>query len=92
MNLSRLGPSLSLGVRGAHVTVGRRGVTKTVGIPGTGIFYTSRHGLHSGYRSEKQDAPVGPHLQATADRSAERTIRVIALSAVILLVFLLLRW
>jgi Protein of unknown function (DUF4236) len=48
VNLSKSGPSLSLGVRGAHVTVGRRGVTRTVGIPGTGVFYTSRSGHHTG--------------------------------------------
>ncbi|HEY7106322.1 MAG TPA: DUF4236 domain-containing protein [Acidimicrobiia bacterium] len=48
MNLSRSGPSFSLGVRGAHVTVGRRGVRRTVGIPGTGLFYTSRTGHHTG--------------------------------------------
>ena len=42
VNVSRSGPSLSVGVRGAHVTVGRRGVTRTVGIPETGIYYTSR--------------------------------------------------
>jgi hypothetical protein len=39
VNLSRSGPSLTFGVRGAHVTVGERGVTRTVGIPGTGLFY-----------------------------------------------------
>jgi hypothetical protein len=48
VNLSRSGPSLTLGVRGAHVTVGARGVTKTVGIPGTGAYWTDRHGLHTG--------------------------------------------
>jgi hypothetical protein len=48
MNLSKSGPSFSFGVRGAHLTVGRRGVRRTVGIPGTGIFYTSRSGHHSG--------------------------------------------
>lgn len=51
VNLSRSGPSLSVGVRGAHVTVGRRGVTKTVGIPGSGLFYTSRQGYHTGCHS-----------------------------------------
>jgi hypothetical protein len=51
VNFSRSGPSLSVGVRGAHVTVGRRGVTKTVGLPGTGLFYTSRQGYHTGYHS-----------------------------------------
>ena len=39
VNLSRSGPSLTMGVRGAHVTLGRGRVTKTVGLPGTGIFY-----------------------------------------------------
>jgi hypothetical protein len=63
VNLSTSGPSLTLGVRGAHVTVGRRGVTKTVGLPGTGLFYTSRHSLHSGYHSAASGAPSSstPH-------------------------------
>ena len=51
VNLSKSGPSLSVGVRGAHVTFGRRGVTRTVGIPGTGVFYTSRSGHHTGAHS-----------------------------------------
>jgi Protein of unknown function (DUF4236) len=48
VNLSKSGPSLSMGVRGAHMTVGRKGVRRTVGIPGTGIFYTSHTGNHTG--------------------------------------------
>ncbi len=48
VNFSRSGPSLTAGVWGAHVTVGRRGVTRTVGIPGTSIYYTSRTGHHTG--------------------------------------------
>jgi hypothetical protein len=51
MNLSRSGPSLSLGVRGAHVTVGSRGVRRTVGLPGTGVFYTTTSGHHTGVHS-----------------------------------------
>jgi Protein of unknown function (DUF4236) len=47
VNVSKSGPSVSVGVCGAHVTVGRRGVTRTVGIPGTGVFYTSRSGRHA---------------------------------------------
>ena len=31
------GPSLTAGFCGAHVTLGERGVTRTVGISGTGI-------------------------------------------------------
>jgi len=41
INLSRSGPSLSLGPRGAHVTVGHGHVRETVGLPGTGLSYTS---------------------------------------------------
>jgi hypothetical protein len=65
VNLSRSGPSLSVGVRGAHLTLGRRGVTRTVGLPGTGIFYTSRSGTHTGMHSAGPDAPpasAGPGL------------------------------
>jgi hypothetical protein len=51
VNLSRSGPSLTLGVRGAHVTLGPKAITKTVGLPGTGIYYTDRHGYHSGMHS-----------------------------------------
>lgn len=58
VNLSKCGPSLSVGVRGAHVTVDRRGVTRTVGIPGSGIFYTSRTGYHSGVHSAHRETPA----------------------------------
>src|SRR5437870_650582 len=65
LNVSKSGPSLSFGVRGAHVTVGRRGVTRTVGVPGTGVFYTSRRGRHTGvhtaHRSERS-ARLRRHL------------------------------
>ena len=54
MNLSRSGPSLSFGVRGAHVTVGSKGVRRTVGVPGTGLFYTSTTGHHTGVHSARQ--------------------------------------
>jgi Protein of unknown function (DUF4236) len=74
VNLSRSGPSLSLGVRGAHVTLGRRGVTRTVGLPGTGMFYTSRSGYHSGYHSAASLAPQTPAQQTVADRHVERAI------------------
>jgi hypothetical protein len=40
INLSRSGISTSIGVRGAHVTVGHGKVRETVGLPGTGISYT----------------------------------------------------
>src|SRR5439155_11464217 len=67
VNLSRSGPSLSVGVGGAHLAVGKRGVTRTVGVPGTGIFYTSRAGTQSGLHNatppvDMRPAPAGAGL------------------------------
>lgn len=40
VNLSRSGPSLSVGPRGFKKTFSRRGVRTTVGLPGSGLFHT----------------------------------------------------
>jgi hypothetical protein len=85
VNLSRSGPSLSVGVRGAHVTVGRKGVTRTVGLPGTGMFFTSRMGFHTGYHSAGSFTAQTPQEQRASDRHVERAI-VVAL--VVLAAFL----
>lgn len=91
LNVSRSGPSLTLGARGAHVTVGRTGVRKTIGIPGTGLYYTSRQGYHTGYHSAKSEAPRPPDQQAAADRHAEGTLGVIVLGVIVVAVLWLLR-
>ncbi len=70
VNLSRSGPSLSVGLRGAHLTFGRRGVRRTIGIPGSGIYYTSRMGYHSGFHSAHVERPTDPARQARAHRTA----------------------
>jgi len=54
LNLSRSGISTSIGVRGAHVTIGHGKVRETVGIPGTGISYTQMQGTHQEAHSEAQ--------------------------------------
>jgi hypothetical protein len=82
---------LTFGVRGAHVTVGRTGMRKTVGIPGTGIFYTSRTGYHTGYHSAKRETPCAPIVQAGADRQAERTLGLIVFVIIVVTIFMLLR-
>jgi Protein of unknown function (DUF4236) len=41
LNLSKLGVSTSIGERGAHVTIGHGKVRETVGLPGTGLSYTT---------------------------------------------------
>jgi len=54
-------------VRGAHVTVGRRGIRKTVGIPGTGIFYTSSSGYHPGVHSVAPGSGVRAAMAGRAE-------------------------
>src|SRR5262249_6023882 len=39
LNLSRSGVSTSIGVKGAHVTIGPSHTTASVGVPGTGLSY-----------------------------------------------------
>jgi hypothetical protein len=87
INLSRSGPSLTMGVRGAHVTVGRRGVTRTIGLPGTGLFYTSRRSLHSGYHSAASHALVTP-VQQRANASRVERVFLILLVAFVVLAYL----
>ena len=54
-NLSRSGPSLSIGHRGAWYTVGPRGRRVNLGLPGTDIFYTEHippaAPIHGGHRA-----------------------------------------
>jgi Protein of unknown function (DUF4236) len=69
---------------GAHLTVGHRGITRTVGIPGTGIYYTSRQGYHSGFHSAHIETSVEPRSQARANTIA--TLGLCALAALVVLV------
>ena len=59
INLSKSGPSLSVGPRGAKYTIGPRGDRATIGIPGTGLSYTSTGSHHrdkSGGAEEDESA------------------------------------
>lgn len=85
VNVSKSGPSLTFGMRGAHVTVGSRGVRKTVGIPGTGIYYTSQTGYHSGLHSAHVDTPITAEQQ-TAAHSIGNLIAIILILGVVLLI------
>jgi hypothetical protein len=51
----------------AHITASGTGIRKTVGLPGSGCFYTSKSGWHSGVHTT-------PHFTgATAAPSAQRS-------------------
>ena len=71
INVSKSGPSLTVGMRGAHVTLGRKGIRRTVGIPGTGIYYTSHSGYHSGAHSAHVEQPISDSQQTTAHGIAQ---------------------
>jgi len=64
VNLSKSGPSLSVGGRGGHVTFGgSRGQRTTVGLPGTGLYWTTVHRRtrHRGRGSVAEStAPTAP--------------------------------
>ena len=65
LNLSRSGPSLRIGPRGAGITVGgRRGLRATVGVPGTGIYYTKTAGGNR--RVRRSAAPLHPSYSSPA--------------------------
>jgi Protein of unknown function (DUF4236) len=85
LNVSKSGPSLTFGMRGAHMTVGPRGVRKTVGIPGTGFYYTSQSGRHTGVHSAHTDTPISPAAQNTANAVADLIV-LMALLGVALLI------
>jgi hypothetical protein len=48
LNLNKQSISASMGGRGAHFTVGPKGYRNTVGIPGTGLSYTTYWRAQSG--------------------------------------------
>jgi hypothetical protein len=60
MNLSKSGVSASIGTRGAWLTFGRNGTRTTVGIPGTGISYTTTSATHA-----HQDVTAPPRPKAS---------------------------
>ena len=69
INLSKGGPSVSVGPSGSKVTFGRRGVRQTVGIPGTGVYATrqlSRTSSHPHRGSARTPEAAPPAGDSTA--------------------------
>lgn len=59
LNLNKKGFSISTGTKGARVTVNNKGkVTRTVGIPGTGIYNTKQYDLNKKQKSSKKNTQV----------------------------------
>jgi len=58
LNFSKSGPSVSLGPRGAKVTLaGKQGPRATVGVPGTGVYYTTTLGRRA--KTARRRRPAG---------------------------------
>jgi hypothetical protein len=53
LNFGKRGVSTSIGVRGAHITVGHGQIRETVGLPGSGLSYTH-------VEKTQQEAPSEP--------------------------------
>lgn len=85
LNLAKRGASISLGVRGAHLTVGRGGARRTLGLPGTGVFYTSAGGRHTGMHNALNFAPPpGPRGVPLRHVRGWLTIALIVLGLIVL--------
>lgn len=69
LNLSRSGPSISLGPRGLHFTIGRHGTRTTVGLPGSGISWTAYQAHSSGNRSTLPSRPLRNTHDAVSNES-----------------------
>jgi len=68
INLSKRGTGVSFGTRGAHVSLSPTGrITKTVGIPRTGIYYRDVTTANS--RTKKTSAPA-PQTESFNERQA----------------------
>lgn len=61
LNLSKSGIGISSGIKGARMSVGPRGIRQTVGIPGTGIYYTKEHRK----KSSQSSAALNPGSNLT---------------------------
>ena len=58
LNLSKSGTSVSLGPRGAKTTIGHGKVRQTVGLPGSGLFYTRTLAADASAHDADQKAPL----------------------------------
>ncbi|KHD34422.1 hypothetical protein NL50_17245 [Clostridium acetobutylicum] len=59
LNIGKKGFSVSTGTKGARVTVNNKGkLTRTVGIPGTGIYNTKQYDLNKKQKVDKKNMQV----------------------------------
>jgi Protein of unknown function (DUF4236) len=66
LNLSKKGASVSVGIRGAHLTAGRSGIRETIGLPGTGVSYTKHTPWWRRRKGEDRNLPELPLRSAAS--------------------------
>ena len=70
LNFGKTGMSLTVGTKGYHKTIHTSGkVTTTVGLPGTGIYYTETKQV--GHRSKSTDRDISANSSETIDTLEE---------------------
>jgi|GEM_PF-3697800 len=73
LNLNKSGVSLSGGVKGARVSLNSKGVVrKSVGLPGTGIYYTDQHKISGGKSKSRMNSITNSNVIQTATATAPR--------------------
>jgi hypothetical protein len=87
INFSNSGVSTSVGVRGAHVTIGHGKVRETVGIPGTGLSYTEVQSTKPGAHESVAAPPLSDDERLSIRRQIFWALVLIAAFAVLVQVF-----
>jgi hypothetical protein len=90
VNLSKSGASASVGVRGAHVTVGHGKVRETVGLPGSGLSHTHLERTHQAHQDAQGETQAQPLPSGLPKGNAVRGWLWIALMLAIALCIVLL--
>lgn len=77
LNLGKSGASVSLGGRGARVTIGNKRITQTIGLPGTGLSYSTSKGYgNKGSSKIRNTGYVTPKRQQQLQLFAEADLKI----------------
>jgi hypothetical protein len=88
VNLSRSGASLSIGHRGIWYTIGPKGQRATIGLPGSGVYWTKQyppahpHGAPPTHVAPPLSRPIAP--PTCADQAAFLIVVAVMVGLVIL--------
>jgi len=78
LNLSKSGVSLSGGIKGVRMSVDDKGIVrKTVGLPGTGIYYSDQHKISGSKKNNRINSTSSNVIQS--DNVPRKTLKKINL-------------